>query len=853
VTTTDPKLELLTGVATPGVVPPECAHCGLPVPRGLIEPGVEHQFCCPGCAAVYEAIRGSGLDRFYALRDRVGSSSPPAAVSRRGFESFDDPAFHELYVEPLPGGLCRAELYLEGVHCPACVWLVERLPHVQRGVAEVQLDLRRRTARIAWDPTTVSLSRIARRLDSFGYRSHPSRGRSARELRRLEDRRALIRIAVAGAAAGNVMVMAFALYGGMFHGIEAKFANLFRYSSLALTLLAVLWPGRTFFQGAWAAVRTRTGHLDLPIAVGIAAGVTVSALSTVRGVGEVYYDSITVLIFLLLVGRWIQQRQQRASFDAIETLDALAPSTARRLEADGPREVPLEALRPGDVVEVRAGESIPADGRVLEGRSAVDRALLTGESRPVPVAADDEVNAATVNLEGQLHVQVEAAGEASRVGRLMRLVERCAAERAPVVRLADRIAAIFVIVVITLAVATAAGWWHVDPALAVSHALALLIVTCPCALGLATPLALMSAIGQAARRGILIKGGSALEALSRSGVMVFDKTGTLTQGRVALLEWSGPDELRSLIAAAERHSAHPVARAFVDAFAGTAGDLPEDARVTVVTGGGIVAELRGGRLVVGSHRFLTRQGVEIPGELAELASNLATRGLSPVFAGRGDRAEAVAGFGDPVEDDASRTIARLRSAGWRVEVLSGDDERVVRAVAGEVGIEAGSARGSVSPEEKLQAVRAHLADGRRVVMVGDGVNDAAALAAATVGVSVRGGAEASLAAADVFMREPGLYPVAQLVGGSRRTMGVIRRNLLVSLLYNTVGAGLAVAGLINPLFAAILMPLSSLTVVTLSVRSRPFGGTSRPFGGTSRPFGGTSRPFGGTSRPSGGT
>ena len=381
-------------------------------------------------------------------------------------------------------------------------------------------------------------------------------------------------------------------------------------------------------------------HMDVPIALGLAAGVAWSAISTFRGSGEVYYESLTMLIFLLLVGRWVQQRQQRSSYDAVEQLYALTPATARRLDAGsdgGPeqvREVPLEAVLPGDLVEVRAGESVPADGRVERGTSRLDLSLLTGESRPVGKVPGDLVHAGTVNLADRLVVRVTATGEATRVGRLMRLVERSAAERAPVVRLADRIAGWFVLVVLALATGTALAWWWIDPAQAMPNALSLLIVTCPCALGLATPLAIMAGIGQAARRGILVKGGEAVEALARSGTILFDKTGTLTRGEMAVVRWEGPDDLRPLVAAVEARSSHPVARALAAALGPPA---TIDAEVRETTGAGMAVDLGDGMLRVGSRRFLEDAGVAIPPSLERVESELVAAALSPVFVARRGR------------------------------------------------------------------------------------------------------------------------------------------------------------------------------------------------------------------------
>ena len=796
----------------------ECSHCSLPVPAGLVGPDAELQFCCNGCRVAYEVIHDHGLDRYYDIRARIDPPQQAAAGSGKAFAEFDDPAFHRLYCPRDASGRATVELYLEGVHCAACVWLVEKLTVVMPGVAEVRLDFGRSLARVTWDPETTDLSQVARFLDSIGYVPHPFRGVEARDLARREERGLLVRIAVAGAVAGNVMLIAFALYGGHFHGITNEYRMLFRWLSFGLAVPAVAWCAAVFYRGAWGAVRTRTLHMDLPIAIGILAGFVQGAVNTIRGSGEIYFDSVTALIFFLLVGRFLQRRQQRAAASSTELMFSLAPSTARLVEADGIREVPLEALTPGSLVEARAGDSVPADGVVIDGSSTLDRSLLTGESLPEEVAPGDPVHAGTVNLSGRLLIEVRSTGEDTRVGRLMRLVEEGAGRRAPVVLLADRISGWFVAIVLALAALTVVIWARLDPAHAIQHAVALLIVSCPCALGLATPLAVSAAIGRAARKKILIKGGDALENLARPGRMILDKTGTLTEGRLAVIRWWGDESVRGMVAALERHSSHPVARALTEAFDADA-EIPDDVEET--SGAGISGVIGGRRVMAASSSHATGVLGGLPEAVAAEVDAFAGDGLSPVVVAVDGEAVAVAGIGDPLRSDTARSLASIRAQGWQLEILSGDHPLVVQSVARAVGLDAEAARGGANPEQKLEAVQQAAGSGT-VAMVGDGVNDAAALAAATVGIGVHGGAEAVLAAADVFLGSPGLTPVIDLLRGARRTLGVIRRNLVFSLLYNIVAVGFAITGHMSPLLAAILMPLSSMTVVLSSYRAKTF-------------------------------
>jgi len=801
-----------------GVIGTPCTHCGLAVPPALVTAGDGPQFCCAGCSAVYDILQSNGLSQYYYFRERREAA---VRSSGRSYEEFDHPAFAELYVQQAEGGKLRTELYLEGVHCASCVWLVERVPLLLPGVARAELDVRRSLARAEWDPAVVSLSQLARALDQLGYAPHPFRGVARDAMRKREDRAMLTRIGVAGAIAGNVMLAAAALYSGEFSGMEPRYAALFRWMSLALALPAVFFPGRVFFTGAWAALRTRTLHMDLPIAIAIGAGITRGAINTVTNSGPIYFDGVCILIFLLLVGRFLQQRGQRAAADAAELLYALAPTTARVVGADGTeRELPAVALLPGMEVQVRAGESFPADGIISVGDTSVNAALLTGESVPTSAGVGSSVFAGTLNVMAPVRVRVEESGETSRLAKILRQVEESGQRRAPIVALANRMSGWFVAVVLLLAMVTFLIWLPRDQALAWDHAIALLIVTCPCALALATPLAVTVAVGRAARAGIFIKGGDALELLSRPGEMVLDKTGTLTEGVTSLVMWWGDESVKPFVLSLEAGSSHPIADGFRRAWPGMAADSPSD--VMHHAGGGISGTVDGRAVVVGSPRFVAARAHG--GE--SLVATLAANPLTPVLVAVDGVIVAAAAIGDRVRDDAGAALDALRHRGWHTTLLSGDDPAVASAVGAQLGFAAVDAIGSATPEAKLALVQqrrdAMRASGRPVVMVGDGVNDAAAIAASSVGIGVHGGAEACLATADVYLTTPGIEPLVRLVEGSARTMQVIRRNIGFALCYNAAGVVLAMTGTISPFIAALLMPASSLTVLLASYLGKTF-------------------------------
>lgn len=454
----------------------------------------------------------------------------------------------------------------------------------------------------------------------------------------------------------------------------------------------------------------------------------------------------------------------------------------------------------------------------------MDQSLLSGESRLVPAGPGQGVHAGTVNVASRLVVRVEAVGGRTRVGRLMSLVEECSRRRAPVVQFADRVAGWFVVTLLSLAAVTFAVWLWIAPQRAVGNTVTLLIVACPCALGLSTPLALTVALGRAARRGILIKGGEVLERLAHPGVMILDKTGTVTAGRTKVVSWAGDQSVQPRVAALEAHSAHPVGVA-VRAVAGTPPpdeSPPPEVRETVQTpGGGLTGLVDGHRLVVGAPRFVRAQGVAVPAEMDAAQQEAVAAGLTPVLVAVDGNCTAVVGLGDPIREDAADALAELRRLGWQIRMLSGDHPEVVAAVAQRLRIAAGAALGNATPEEKVAYVE-RVGEHGSVVMVGDGVNDAAALSAATVGIAVHGGAEASLSAADIYLSRPGLTPIVELVDAARHTLRAVRRSLAASLVYNVIAAGLAVTRVIGPLIAAVLMPISSLTVLALALTSRTF-------------------------------
>lgn len=501
---------------------------------------------------------------------------------------------------------------------------------------------------------------------------------------------------------------------------------------------------------------------------------------------------------------------------------SLTPTRAHRVVDGVVTDVAIEAIVPGDLVSIRVGEVCPVDGELVEGASALDVGLLTGESNPVEVRPGDAIHAGTANVAAPILVRATAIGEATRVGKLVATIEAMSSRKAPIERIVDRIAGRFVAVVTTVAVATFVLWSVLaSVSVGAEHAMALLVVTCPCALALATPLAVTVALGRAARRGVLVKGADALERLASPGTILLDKTGTLTAGKLAVVTWRGDVDAAALASAVEAGSDHPIARA-LRAYAPTS-RTAKNVREELGRG---IAGLVDGRLVVIGAPAWVRANLSIdrrllPDAIEYWIAELAERGETPIAIAVDGVAVAVAGLADPVRPEAGAALARVMGLGWHVEILSGDDARVVRRVGASLGLPAAQCIGNTSPEGKVSAVRAARKRGP-VVMVGDGVNDAAAMAAATAGIAVSGAAEIAIEAADVYLRSPSITAVADTIAGAGATLSTIKRNLRFSLVYNLAAGALAIAGVIHPLVAAAVMPLSSLTVLASSLRSRAF-------------------------------
>jgi len=810
-----------------------CFHCGLPIAAGARETatvaGAERAFCCTGCKSVCLAIHAAGLEGFYR-RTPEGVLLGPPPEPPKDLALFDLDAVQEEFTDIALDDR-EINLLVEGIHCAACVWLIERGLQSLPGVEEARVNLTGRRLRVRWDNGRLQLSRILRRLADLGYAATPFDPDAAEGAVARENRTLLFRLAWAGFAMMNLLWISIALYSGADQG---EFRELFHWLGFLLATPTILYSGAPFYRGAWSGLRSGHLSMDLPIAIGVSVTYGYSLYVTLGGseIGAVYWDTVVNFLFVILVGRYLEAISRRRAVAATQRLFDLQPKVATRLQDDGGETVvPIRSLVVGERVLVRPGERIPVDGEILDGGSGVDESMLTGESRPVPKNAGDRVSAGTINGAGVLRVRVTGLLAETTLGRIIRLVEEAQASRAPIQRLADRIVPWFVAATLGLAVLTFVLWVQVDLERALTAATAVLIITCPCAFGLATPMAVAVASGVGAARGILIKNGAVLERLSSIRHLVFDKTGTLTEGRPAVVaiagagaDWRvlGPespvltDEQRAdlrLIGALERLSEHPAATAVLD-LCERAGIDPGGLKVEAVEvepGLGIAGRVAGRAVVIGRGEWLARQGIALPSD-PESSNEPASRILCAVDG----RLTLRLGLEDRLRPSAESVVARLRDQGLRVTLLTGDRRAAAERIADRLGPVELIAE--VLPEDKDRVIDDLQRAGEPVAMVGDGVNDAPALVRADVGIAMGSGTDVSIAGADIVLMSSELERVLEASELSRRTLTTIRQNIALSVLYNLVMVPLAMAGVVTPLIAAVSMPLSSLAVIGNSAR-----------------------------------
>jgi len=800
-----------------------CAHCLAPVfPRDALREGGEAgpPFCCDGCRRVHALLHREGLSDFYRRREGW-VPGPPEDAS-------DDP---EILSESVRhgDGAAEAVLLLSGIRCASCVWVLEKRLGRQPGIRSVRVDQTTSRCRISWDPRQADIARIARWIGELGYSAHRYDPAGPEETLRSEKRDLLLRLGTAAFLSAQIMTISAALYAGYFQGIGPRYRTLFHLVSLALSAPVLFYSGFPFLRNALASVKRGAPGMDALVFLGSFSAFAYSVFMIPAG-GETYFDTTAMIVTLILTGRYLEAAAKVRAVETVSLLVRMAPRTAWKIPEEGrdavrlPERVAVSSLRAGDRIEVRPGERVPADGRVADGDSEADESALTGESRPVSKEPGDPVFAGTVNGGGRLVVRVTGTGDDTVLQRIVRAVEEAQASRPAIQRTADRVVGVFVPAILGLSLATLAGWLlRGHPAgSSLLASVSVLVVACPCALGLATPLAVFVGSTAARSAGIMIRGGEVLERGSKVRSVCIDKTGTLTAGRFRLTGVVGFGASRADVLAAaaslEASSEHAVATALRESV--PAENLRPVSGFRVHPGLGVEGSIGGAIGLVGRDRFLKSRGVPIPPEAAERAAVLSREGHTVVWLSIDARLTGLLALSDTPRPEAASCAARLRGIGCFVRMLTGDSEGAAARIAEETGIEAFLS--GLAPDGKAEEVRKIRKEEGPVLMVGDGVNDAPALVAADVGMAMGKGTDVAIGSADAVLMREDLRLVERFLSLSRSTMRVIRQNLFWAFTYNAVALPLAVAGTLHPIVSAGLMASSSLLVVGNSLRlSRP--------------------------------
>ena len=780
-----------------------CLHCGLPAPAGA-------SYCCPGCEAVAATIAGFGLADYYRVRTRAATK--PAAQDE-DFSAFDDPAFQSGFVRAVDASTDEAELLVEGMRCAACAWLIEKALGLSRGVDSAQVGFASRKLRVRWQRSATRPSAILATVRSVGYSAWPYEPERARLVEEAERRNALRRLWVAGLGMMQVMMYAVPGYIAGDGDMSVDLEGLMRWAGLVLTIPVVAYSAFPFFQGALRDLQLRHLGMDVPVALGIAVAFVASAAATASGRGEVYFDSIAMFVFLLLGGRYLELVARARAGRSLQHLARLVPRNAQRLtQAEGlaTETVPLARLAPGDRVLVRNGETLPADGELEGAEASVSSAWLSGESRPLARRRGDALLGGSINAGPALVLRVRRTGSSTAIAAIQRMMQRALDDRPPWVAAAQRASAAFVGLVLVAALVAGISWWAVDASRAVWIAVSVLVVTCPCALALATPTALVAASGALARRNVVIARAGAIERLAAATDVVFDKTGTLTAGRPQLraVTTLGRDEdrrCRAVAAALARTSSHPLDRA----IAAESTPALAVADIRAEPGEGLEGTIDGRRFRMGRAAYVGALHRRPPPALEP-------SGDTTVWLGDTEGPLAALRLGDTIRPEAPKAIAELRRQGLAIHMLSGDAWPIAKQVAASLDIY--RSEGEATPARKAAYVGELQAGGARVLMVGDGINDAPVLARAHASVAMGGGADLAQVGADAVLLSDSLEDLAAAVGLARRTRTVIRQNIAWALGYNLLVIPLAVAGWVTPLVAGLAMSGSSLLVVANAMR-----------------------------------
>ncbi len=798
----------------------KCYHCGLDVPASsqytITILDAERSMCCPGCLAVSQAIVDNNLTQFYRHRTETSNTAVDDSIDIiKQFELYDNSILQDAFVSH-EGDLNEASLMLEGIVCAACVWLNEKHVNALEGVSEFRINYSTHRAYVVWDNNKIKLSKILKEILNIGYQAHPYDASQQQQLIEKEHKQALWRIAIAGLGAMQVMMFAVAMYAADASEeftMDESLRNLMRWVSLVFASPVILFAAQPFFKSAYRDLKRFKLGMDVPVSMALIAAFSASVWATLTHQGEVYYDSVTMFTLFLLSGRFLEMRARHKAGFVAEQLIRLLPTLVTRV-VDGQHEIISRSeLKPNDVVLVKTGETIPADGIIIDGISLIDESIITGESQAIEKNIDSAVIGGSLNTANPITVRIEKVGSDTVIAGISRLLERAQTEKPQIAKLADKTAAWFVLVLL-LMTSVVASWWYINDADRVFEiVLAVLVVTCPCALSLATPAAMTAITGKLTRFGLLTTRSSALETLAKVTHVVFDKTGTLTYGKPILVEqkiyttMSQADVCR-ISASIAKFSEHPLSVELYNKYKNHITDNNCNS-IKNYSGRGISGIVDGEEYILGNALFVQQHfNINCFDDNRELKPHVFLANKQTVIA----RFE----YDDIIRDDAVETIKELKKLSIKTILLSGDDDAVTKNVASQFQFD--SVHGNCRPQDKLHLIQV-LQDNKAIVaMIGDGINDAPVLAGAQVSMAMGSATQLAQASADMILLSNKLIQVPFAIKMSKKTMTIIKQNIAWAIIYNLIALPLASMGYIAPWMAALGMSVSSLLVVTNALR-----------------------------------
>lgn len=789
----------------------KCDHCHLEFSDEVMIRDGEYRFCCKGCQGIFHLLKDEGLESFYT---KMGDTTlAPPTEQFEASSNFDTPAFHERFVTQTKEGFNQVSLVIEGIHCAACVWLNEKALHKMAGVIEAHINYTNNKARITWDAGSVKLSSIIDMIRAIGYNAFPYDATLQEARANKERKEYYLRMAVATFATMNMMWVAIAQYAGYFTGITQEIKTILNVAEWFLATPVLFYSGWVFYRGAYYGLKNKTVNMDLLVVTGSSLAYLYSIYITVLEKGEAYFDSVSMIITFVLFGKFLEVLSRKNAADTLDIIGKHIPREVTVVEGDIIREVSVSDVKVGDVIRIRTGEKAAIDGEVISGEGSFDESNLTGESEPIFKRPGDTIISGTTSIDALLTYRSTKDFAHSTLSNLVNLLENAMSKKPSIEQLANRLSQHFSSTILFLAIATFWGWYFwphtFDRALMVG--ISVIIIACPCALALATPVATLVGLALGAKRGILFKSAAQIETMAKATMVVLDKTGTITQGRPEVVYSTlhkpfNPEHLYSLVSS----SRHPISRGVAEYLERTeaAGENSPLEEACEIPARGVVARAEGVAVAGGNALLMQELGISVDSSSDKSLFYYAVDGeLMAVYELR-----------DRPKEGADVAIEALKKSGLRVVMLTGDHEASAQRVASEVGI--GEVYAHLTPQDKAEFIsRAHN-EGHIVVMAGDGVNDLLALANADIGIAMGSGSDIAIEVSDVVLLNDSLTSLTEAFAISRRTFRLIKQNLGISLVYNSITIPLAMAGYVIPLIAAISMSFSSLLVVGNSMRVR---------------------------------